>query len=188
MNGNLFELAAAYNAGPGAVTRWMAHHRAARTIRCCSSKACRRAETRDYVKARDGLSLDVSAAACASPRRSLDRPRSGKWPTLSAQARTCCATPQPRTPPVQPPMNGLTSSAMPTHRIDESVAFVPVRIAVLTVSDTRDASNDISGDTLVKRIEDAGHVARGARDRARRPDEDRRAAADAGSTTRRSMW
>lgn len=43
-------------------------------------------------------------------------------------------------------------------KIDESIVFVPVRIAVMTVSDTRDASNDTSGDTLAKRIEDAGHV------------------------------
>jgi molybdenum cofactor biosynthesis protein B len=42
--------------------------------------------------------------------------------------------------------------------IDESIAFVPVRIAVMTVSDTRDASNDKSGDTLAARITDAGHV------------------------------
>jgi len=42
--------------------------------------------------------------------------------------------------------------------IDESLAFVPVRIAVLTVSDTRDASNDTSGDTLAARISEAGHV------------------------------
>jgi molybdenum cofactor biosynthesis protein B len=42
--------------------------------------------------------------------------------------------------------------------IDESVAFVPVRIAIMTVSDTRDASNDKSGDTLAGRIKDAGHV------------------------------
>ena len=42
--------------------------------------------------------------------------------------------------------------------IDGSVTFVPVRIAVLTVSDTRDASNDKSGDTLAQRIKDAGHV------------------------------
>jgi molybdopterin adenylyltransferase len=42
--------------------------------------------------------------------------------------------------------------------IDESVAFVPVRIAVMTVSDTRDASNDKSGDTLAERIQAAGHV------------------------------
>jgi molybdenum cofactor biosynthesis protein B len=47
---------------------------------------------------------------------------------------------------------------MPPHRLDESIAFVPVRIAVLTVSDTRDASNDVSGDTLAARIKDAGHV------------------------------
>ncbi len=42
--------------------------------------------------------------------------------------------------------------------IDESIEFIAVRIAVLTVSDTRDASNDTSGDTLAKRIEDAGHI------------------------------
>src|SRR5947209_6433935 len=47
---------------------------------------------------------------------------------------------------------------MPPHRIDESIAFVPVRIAVLTVSDTRDASNDTSGDALVARLAEAGHV------------------------------
>lgn len=47
---------------------------------------------------------------------------------------------------------------MPAIRIDESVAFVPVRIAVLTVSDTRDASNDTSGDALAARIVEAGHV------------------------------
>ncbi len=43
-------------------------------------------------------------------------------------------------------------------RIDETRAFVPVRIAVMTVSDTRDASNDTSGDTLAARVKDAGHI------------------------------
>ena len=42
-------------------------------------------------------------------------------------------------------------------RIDESREFLPVRIAVLTVSDTRDLSEDRSGDTLVARLEAAGH-------------------------------
>jgi molybdenum cofactor biosynthesis protein B len=42
-------------------------------------------------------------------------------------------------------------------RIDESLPFVAVNIAVLTVSDTRNASNDTSGDTLAARIEAAGH-------------------------------
>jgi molybdenum cofactor biosynthesis protein B len=43
-------------------------------------------------------------------------------------------------------------------RIDESRAFVPVRIAVLTVSDTRTTEDDRSGDALVERLLDAGHV------------------------------
>ena len=43
-------------------------------------------------------------------------------------------------------------------RIDESIPFRPVRIAVLTVSDTRDAASDKSGATLVERLEGAGHV------------------------------
>ncbi len=41
--------------------------------------------------------------------------------------------------------------------IDESRAFVPVTLAVLTVSDTRDLAGDRSGDALVRRIEAAGH-------------------------------
>jgi molybdenum cofactor biosynthesis protein B len=36
--------------------------------------------------------------------------------------------------------------------------FIPVNIAVLTVSDSRDAGNDRSGDTLAARIAAAGHV------------------------------
>ena len=42
-------------------------------------------------------------------------------------------------------------------RIDTSAEFIPVRIAVLTVSDSRDASQDKSGDVLVDRLEAAGH-------------------------------
>ena len=42
--------------------------------------------------------------------------------------------------------------------IDETKDFIPVRIAVLTVSDTRDMSDDRSGDTLVRRLEAAGHI------------------------------
>jgi molybdenum cofactor biosynthesis protein B len=41
--------------------------------------------------------------------------------------------------------------------IDESRAFLPVNIAVLTVSDTRTAATDRSGATLVQRLESAGH-------------------------------
>ncbi|RDC60098.1 Molybdenum cofactor biosynthesis protein [Alteripontixanthobacter maritimus] len=42
--------------------------------------------------------------------------------------------------------------------IDESLPFRPVRIALLTISDTRTPANDTSGDILAKRIENAGHV------------------------------
>ncbi|MGN6148624.1 MAG: molybdenum cofactor biosynthesis protein B [Rhizomicrobium sp.] len=41
--------------------------------------------------------------------------------------------------------------------IDEGIKFVPVRIAVMTVSDTRTRADDTSGDTLARRITDAGH-------------------------------
>ena len=43
-------------------------------------------------------------------------------------------------------------------RIDDSLDFVPVRIAVLTISDTRVAADDRSGDTLVERLVGAGHL------------------------------
>ncbi|WP_353474523.1 molybdenum cofactor biosynthesis protein B [Salipiger sp. H15] len=43
-------------------------------------------------------------------------------------------------------------------RIDETREFIPVRIAVLTVSDTRGLAEDRSGDALVQRLTDAGHL------------------------------
>ena len=46
-------------------------------------------------------------------------------------------------------------------RTDESRPFVPVRIAVLTVSDTRSPAEDRSGDVLVERIGAAGHILAG---------------------------
>jgi molybdenum cofactor biosynthesis protein B len=41
--------------------------------------------------------------------------------------------------------------------IDESLVFHPLRIAVLTVSDTRTAETDRSGDLLAERLTRAGH-------------------------------
>jgi molybdenum cofactor biosynthesis protein B len=41
--------------------------------------------------------------------------------------------------------------------IDESLPFIALNIAVLTVSDTRSLAEDKSGDTLVGRLEGAGH-------------------------------
>lgn len=42
-------------------------------------------------------------------------------------------------------------------RIDESLVFHPLRIAVLTVSDTRSEKTDKSGALLVGRLREAGH-------------------------------
>ena len=43
-------------------------------------------------------------------------------------------------------------------KIDETRPFIPVRIAVLTVSDSRGPEDDRSGDTLVQRLTSAGHT------------------------------
>lgn len=42
-------------------------------------------------------------------------------------------------------------------KIDTTKAFVPVRIAVATISDTRTLENDTSGEALVLRLKKAGH-------------------------------
>jgi molybdenum cofactor biosynthesis protein B len=42
--------------------------------------------------------------------------------------------------------------------IDESKTFIPVNIALLTVSDTRTLADDKSGATLAERIVEAGHI------------------------------
>jgi molybdenum cofactor biosynthesis protein B len=60
-------------------------------------------------------------------------------------------------------MNAHAPSSRPGGRIDESATLVPIRIAVLTISDTRDVESDTSGDVLAERVLGAGHkvVARG---------------------------
>lgn len=45
-----------------------------------------------------------------------------------------------------------------SDRIDSAIAFVPVHIALLTVSDTRTKDDDKSGDILEQRLKDAGHI------------------------------
>ena len=41
--------------------------------------------------------------------------------------------------------------------IDQTRRFIPVSIAVLTISDTRTLANDTSGDTLAARVQASGH-------------------------------
>ena len=45
--------------------------------------------------------------------------------------------------------------------LDQTRQFVPLKIAVLTVSDTRSLADDKSGSTLAERIEKAGHLLAG---------------------------
>ena len=40
----------------------------------------------------------------------------------------------------------------------QDIDFLPVNIAVLTISDTRTLENDGSGDILIKRLREAGHI------------------------------
>jgi molybdopterin adenylyltransferase len=49
---------------------------------------------------------------------------------------------------------GKTETALP---LDETRLFKPINIALLTVSDTRTADDDTSGDILAERITTAGH-------------------------------
>jgi molybdenum cofactor biosynthesis protein B len=49
----------------------------------------------------------------------------------------------------------------PGGRIDDSLTLTPVRVAVLTISDTRDEESDTSGAILAGRVEAAGHVLAG---------------------------
>jgi molybdenum cofactor biosynthesis protein B len=49
---------------------------------------------------------------------------------------------------------------MPGGRIDTDRAFTELGIAVLTISDSRDAGSDTSGDLLAERIRSAGHQLR----------------------------
>jgi molybdenum cofactor biosynthesis protein B len=50
-------------------------------------------------------------------------------------------------------MNALT----PGGKIDTARTLKPVRVAVLTISDTRDEESDTSGNILASRVEGAGH-------------------------------
>jgi molybdenum cofactor biosynthesis protein B len=45
----------------------------------------------------------------------------------------------------------------PGGKIHEDRPFTPVRVAVLTISDTRDEESDTSGNLLAARVTDAGH-------------------------------
>jgi molybdenum cofactor biosynthesis protein B len=52
----------------------------------------------------------------------------------------------------------MTTLLAPGGKLDESASVTPVRIAVLTISDTRDEESDTSGHVLAERLRGAGHL------------------------------
>jgi molybdopterin adenylyltransferase len=52
----------------------------------------------------------------------------------------------------------MTSTLAPGGRVDEGAEITPVRVAVLTISDTRDEESDTSGHLLAERVSGAGHL------------------------------
>jgi molybdenum cofactor biosynthesis protein B len=55
----------------------------------------------------------------------------------------------------------MTTLLAPGGKLDETAEVTPVRIAVLTISDTRDEESDTSGHILVERLQAAGHALAG---------------------------
>jgi molybdenum cofactor biosynthesis protein B len=51
----------------------------------------------------------------------------------------------------------LPTLPAPAGRLVDTIAFKPVRIAVMTISDTRDEESDTSGQILADRVAGAGH-------------------------------
>jgi molybdenum cofactor biosynthesis protein B len=55
----------------------------------------------------------------------------------------------------------MSNALTPGGRIDEALPFKPVRVAILTISDTRDEESDTSGRILAGRVVRDGHVLAG---------------------------
>ena len=69
----------------------------------------------------------------------------------------CCATPRHKRLGLARYAGAEGEARAAMSRIDETRPFIPVRIAVLTVSDTRTQKTDKSGPLLVSMIKEAGH-------------------------------
>ena len=52
----------------------------------------------------------------------------------------------------------MTPTLAPGGRVDEGANLTPVRVGVLTISDSRDDESDTSGHLLAQRVAAAGHI------------------------------
>ncbi len=99
LNGNLFELAAAYNAGPGALTRWMGTKSGAMGDPLLFIESMPVSETRAYVK-RMMTYHWMYRRRMGRDAKSLDDTAGGGWPVYRpAESSTPLAAPVPSDAP-----------------------------------------------------------------------------------------
>ena len=142
VNGDLIRLLGSYNAGPTSFTRMQATMPDS-TDPLLFIESIPNEETRGFVPRALAYSW-IYAARLHLPSPSLDAMSAGEWPTFPG-------------PAAKAGRGRALALKEPVLPIDPTRTFVPVSIAVLTVSDTRTAANDVSGDVLAARVEAAGH-------------------------------
>jgi soluble lytic murein transglycosylase-like protein len=85
-SGNLFSLAAAYNAGPGSISRWMSLHEGMNDS-LLFIETVPAAETRNYIK-RVMVNLWMYRKRLGEPIDGLDDVAAGRWPLYAPVTRT----------------------------------------------------------------------------------------------------
>jgi soluble lytic murein transglycosylase-like protein len=115
VNGNLFETAAAYNAGSGAVTRWMAHANV-QNDPLLFLESMGAPETRDYVK-RVMAYYWMYSRRMKEPTSSLDQAARGDWPLYKSHSIAVHSVTPPAVQPPAQPANGqnVVSDANTPH-------------------------------------------------------------------------
>ena len=159
--GLLPKVVAAYNAGPGSVQKWNTD-----TARQRRPFAVHRVDpVQGNPPLRRGRAPQLLDVPDARRRRDAEHGRAGEEPVAEVPRDGGPGRRQGRADVRGAADAGLSQPDAPPRRsggsrvpVDESRTFIPVRIAVLTVSDTRTAADDRSGDTLVERLTTAGHV------------------------------
>jgi len=115
-NGNLFQLAAAYNAGPAALTRWLAARPNLTDDPLLFIESIPYSETRNYIKhVMTNYWLYAKRTKADAP--SLDETAQGKWPHYQDGTTAFSLSPLPQSTTPQPATTGstLVSDAAAPH-------------------------------------------------------------------------
>ena len=110
LNGNLFELAAAYNAGPGALTRWLGTKGSSLNDPLLFIESMPVPETRAYVK-RMMTYHWMYRRRMGNDAKSLDETAVGEWPTYHPPMAAQPAAPRV---PIATPASTVVSDAKPS--------------------------------------------------------------------------